>query len=162
MTDEHDDLLDSRITALDRLLTAQRTDDARALELVAVANQRALDLATQQMDSRLEKLNEFRGALADAQNTMMPRAEVKLLIDAMDGRIDRLQEGLNGLNQSVIALASTLKGESSGSSANRRATDRNRNMVLGVIAAAVAVITLFFGVKSQHPVVQLPTPTTVR
>jgi len=50
------------------------------------ATQRASERAARDLDGRLEKLNEFRGALADAQTRMVTKTEFAAHLEGAEGR----------------------------------------------------------------------------
>lgn len=158
---DHDNTaLRAELAALDRLMQDQRAGDLRALAVLTNANERALDLATNQMDKRLEKLNEFRGALSDAQATMMPRLETKLLIDSLVARIEGMQRTISSLNEVLVGLRSSLEGQDTGADAQQHATDRNRTFVFALLAAFLGLTSLFLGLRTPHAATPTPTTTT--
>ncbi len=152
--------LDLEIHDLARLIDSQRIDDQRALTLVQTSSERALDLATQQMDARMEKLNEFRGALSDAQLHMMPRAEAKLLIDTLAVRIDGVTNTVTNLGSLLTALRAGLQGQDQGSTDEIRAAERSRNLAFAAVGilltCVVIVVSLYVGL---HPKATPPTST---
>ena len=79
------------------------------LESQMYALDRATDLAKLGIDQRLAAMNEFRAALNDAQNRMMPRAEYAIqherLVDDVK-RLNTFKDQLVGkANQSSVNLA---------------------------------------------------------
>ncbi len=171
LTADHDLLrqLEERLAALDRLIASQRVDDQRALEIAQTAVREALVLAAQQMDGRLEKLNEFRGALADAQATMMPRLEANLLIDGVNNRVEALTNGLTArlegvvknisdLGQVIVALRSSLQGQDQGQTDQLKTVERNRNLIFALIGVAIAIVALTFSLYGRPK--NTPTPAT--
>lgn len=96
----HEHLSQARIEAQTALAAVERTR-----EIQMRGSERALDIASKELDERMAKLNEFRGALADAQATMIPRAEAKLLVDAIG---ERLEAETRQLNQRVESNAAAL------------------------------------------------------
>lgn len=149
--------------AVEAAVVGVREESARALaaverarEIQHAGSERALDLASKQMDDKLEKVNEFREALSDAQSNMMPRAEVKLLVDGISGRVEAAQKSVADLGQVIVGLRSQLAGQNSGVTETQRAADRqaeaatrSRNFIIGAGTVFVAVIalaiSLYFG-----------------
>jgi hypothetical protein len=74
--------------------TALQAALAAAKELVSNA-QSAADRAVQKAeiasDKRFEGVNEFRAQLADQQRTLMPRAEVEVLLKAITDRVKAVE-----------------------------------------------------------------------
>lgn len=142
---------DLQIAALDRLIQSQRADDVRALDTAVQSQAEALRVARSEMDGRLDKLNELRENLADAQSQLMPRAEAKLLIDALVARVEAIQKGVNDLATVIAALRSGLTGQNSGVQEAQIASDRTRTLVfaiLGIVMVIVGVgISLFLGLR---------------
>ncbi len=120
------------VEALDRLVTETRNSDRRALEIADGAQEAALELARREMDSRLEKVNEFRGALSDAQATMMPRAEVTLLISSITAGLDEVKTAQTALLGQVIEMRSAGIGRDT-------SAERSRNLAFGIIGVLVGV-----------------------
>lgn len=160
-----DDLgrLAEKLAGLDRVVSEWRRSDEQARILFA-----------EDLRGKLEKVNEFRGALADAQQNMIPRAEVKLLMDAVELRIDNLTETMSArletvattvaqLGQTLIALRSQLTGQTEGADDQIADVVRSRNLVFAVLGAVLVVIalgvTLYFGFRN-HPTTPPATTTT--
>lgn len=143
-----------KTAALDRLVQDQRDTDAEALRT-----------ASAQMDSRLDKLNDFRGALADAQATMMPRAEARLLIDSLTARLEGMQRSISALNELLVGLRASLEGQDTGADSQLHLADRNRTLFFASIAAILGVVSLYLGIhnaKSSRPPTTTTTTTVVK
>lgn len=143
--------LDQKITALDRLATERRLGDLHALEVADAGRNEALHLARTDMEKRLEKLNEFRGALQDAHGLMMPRAEAKLLMDSLTQRQETLQRALNDLGSTFVGLQSSLQGQDAGIDLAQESADRGRALVFAILAligtVIGATISLYLGLR---------------
>jgi len=88
-------------TAVQAALVAQEkaTSTALAAQEKATAaafssSEKAIDKADAAYESRFESVNEFRAQLGDQQRTFMPRAEVELLINAMNGRMGAIEKSV--------------------------------------------------------------------
>lgn len=142
---------DTQIESLDRLMQSQRADDMRALETAVETQAEALRVARTEMDARLEKLNELRDVLGDAQSQLMPRAEAKLLIDALVARVEAIQKGVADLSSVIASLRSGLSGQNVGIQNAQQAGDRARTLVfavLGIVMVIVGVaVTLWLGLR---------------
>lgn len=165
---DHDQVIRLAVSleALDRIIRTFRASD-----------EAARILAAESLYQKLEKLNEFRGALSDAQATMVPRAEVRLLVDALDLRITNLAEtsaarletlatSVSTLGQTLVALRSTLAGEQDGAQDQIAALGRSRNLmfaVIGVILVVIAlVVSIYVGVHNHSTGPSITTPTTLK
>lgn len=60
----------------------------KAVSAALAAADRAVAKAEMAADKRFEQVNEFRATLADQQRTLMPRAEVEVLMRAITEKID--------------------------------------------------------------------------
>ncbi len=80
----------------DRLSNLEKSIDMRfnSVNLTTSSALTAVDKATTKAESAAEKrfdaVNEFRATLADQQRSLMPRAEVEILIKAVHEKIDNL------------------------------------------------------------------------
>ncbi len=142
---------DAQIAALDRLVQSQRTDDLRALENATSTQAESLRVARADLDARLDKLNDLRETLADAQSQLMPRAEAKLLIDALVARVEAIQKGVTDLSTVIASLRSSLSGQNIGVQEAQAAADRSRTLVFALIGVFTVVagvaVTLFLGLR---------------
>jgi hypothetical protein len=127
-------LVAEKLAALDRLVQSQIGDRDRSQTVQA-----------QQTNDTIERVNVRLGFLVDAQNQMMPRAEAKLLIDALGSRIETLQKGVGDLGQIIASLRSSLSGQSSGERSATERADRNRTLVFAVLAISVAIVGAMSG-----------------
>lgn len=121
-------------------------------------SERALDLASAQMDARLDKLNEFRAALADAHDAMMPRAETMLLATATDDRIAATDRAVEGLGRDVVELRAGLAGAGVGAARVNAEAEKTRNIILVGAAVAAIAVSLFLGLR--HSTTASFSPTT--
>ena len=79
--DPHAALVDLRIEELEK-----------RLNLNAVAQQQAIELAANDLRVRLAAMNEFREALKDQASTFMPRAEAFTLVGAVETKVEKLEK----------------------------------------------------------------------
>ncbi len=77
---------DSRERATDAAFAAQKS----AVEAALAAAKEAVQKAETAANSKFDSVNEFRGQLADYQRTLMPRAEVAVMMGAMQEKLDAL------------------------------------------------------------------------
>lgn len=127
------------LQALDRLFVEARTADRHALEIAGAAQQEALGLARREMAGEFAKVNEFRGALSDAQANMMPRAEVTLLIGNLSASLDEVKTAQTALLGQVIEMRSSGVGRDSGEADSSLAQYRFRAVILSTVAAFIAL-----------------------
>ena len=59
------------------------------------SNEKQIELAKQEMERRLESMNEFRSQLTNQANTFLSRTEAQLQIEKVITRIVLLEKGLN-------------------------------------------------------------------
>jgi hypothetical protein len=114
----------------------------RARDIQDRAAERALAIASTELDKQLAKLNEYRGALSDLGLTMMPRAEAKLLSDSLAARIDVNSSALADINQTLIAMRSGMQGQDTGEHDARRSNDRSRQQMATLITIVLATLTI--------------------
>lgn len=69
----------------------------KAVSAALAAADRAVAKAEMAADKRFEQVNEFRATLADQQRTLMPRAEVEVLMKAMTEKIELTSRGITSL-----------------------------------------------------------------
>lgn len=98
---EHfDTLLAERAArAEERYHTAQQST---AMALAAA--EKATSKAEQAIEKRLEGVNEFRATLADQQRTLMPRAEVEVMLSGIRDRIEKLEAGRIGATSEQVGI----------------------------------------------------------
>lgn len=85
-------------TAMEHLLTLIQANDARYMAAIAALKDavgialtsadRAVSKAEMAAEKRFEGVNEFRQTLADEQRTLMPRAEVEVIIRSLTEKVD--------------------------------------------------------------------------
>lgn len=104
---------------------------AAAKELVSAA-QSAADRAVQKAeissDKRFEGVNEFRAQLADQQRTLMPRAEVEVLLKALTDR---------------VKASETILAENRGA---HKGLSEGWGWAVGVVGLVSAVIAILFAI----------------
>lgn len=141
---DHDLLvgLVERVDGLDRLIASQRADDQRALTIGETLTRQAVDLAAKVLDERLEKVNEFRNALSDAQLTMLPRKEAQVVFDTYVARMDVMSRQVADLGGVLAAMRAQMAGQASGIDDATDRASRVRTVVFGVLAAVTAAAAL--------------------
>ena len=65
------------------------------------AMQRAIDVAFQANESRLDSVNEFRAQLGDQTRTFVTREVMEALVDKLQGEIDRNRRDLEELGKKL-------------------------------------------------------------
>lgn len=82
---------DASQTALNAALEGQKLSVVAAL----AAADRAVAKAEVASEKRFDSVNEFRNTLADQQRTLMPRAEVEIVIKSLEDKITGLNSRLD-------------------------------------------------------------------
>jgi hypothetical protein len=110
------DLL-ARIEGLDRLFTASSQQSKERVDLALAASKEAVSKAEIATEKRFDAVNEFRGALSDQTNRLMPRAEYEVQHRALIDRIDlaaaaltRLEAGIAGKGAGIGSVGSIFIG----------------------------------------------------
>lgn len=88
---------------------SQRFESAdRAVSAALAAADRAVAKAEAASEKRFESVNEFRNTLADQQRTLMPRAEIEVLLKAIGDRVDGLSTRLEKTEGTQVGTRNTL------------------------------------------------------
>ncbi len=87
-------LMDERHERYQERADAQKENIAAAL----AAADRAVVKAELATEKRFEGVNEFRATLADQQRTLIPRAEVEVMVKAITEKINALTAQVSDLN----------------------------------------------------------------
>jgi chromosome segregation ATPase len=66
--------------------------------------EKALNVASGQMEKRLDSMNEFRESLKDAQATFTTRREHEILIQKYDNQVDELKDGLAEIENTLASV----------------------------------------------------------
>lgn len=82
----------------DRLYSERHNSLEKAVGLALNTSDKAVQKAETAIEKRLDGVNEFRATLADQQRLLMPRAEVEVIVLAMNERIAVLTKQLDALN----------------------------------------------------------------
>lgn len=87
--------LESLIKGLDRHLSSEIGAARQASEAAQLTAEKAVATAASAVERRLEALNELRELVGDYQRTLMPRAEATQRFDAIDEKIDKLEDAVS-------------------------------------------------------------------
>jgi hypothetical protein len=127
------DSLRDLIYANDRRYEQRFLDSKTAVDAALSAAKEAVIKAEVAADKRFESVNEFRGTLADQQVRLIPRAEVLVLIQGMQEKVDNLKIEMARLQQERLGVISWV-----GSAAG----------VIGFLFLVFSLIGLFLKFKS--------------
>lgn len=126
--DAQSDALNAAFVSQQTAMSTALVTAEKAVAAALAAQERAVTKAELASEKRFEGVNEFRETLADQQRTLMPRAEVEVIIKAMNEKLALLQNvntaaagerrgvtggwgyavGVLGLVMLVIAIVSAL------------------------------------------------------
>lgn len=115
-----------------------------AVSAALAAADRAVQKAETASDKRFEGVNEFRATLADQQRTLMPRAEVDIIVRGLTAKIDGSSEALSGR----IAVGEKQLADRRSESLGVKGGYGNAAALIGFILAILALIawlTMRFG-----------------
>jgi hypothetical protein len=110
---------------------ALRTDDLRALEAVAT-----------DVKSKFESMNEFRGALSDAQNKNITRNEAETEFKAIRAQMMTEVKSLNDKFDVLIARLSTEEGIKQGAQSTKAFFMSFPGMMLTVLSIGTVVVAV--------------------
>lgn len=82
---------------MDRRYTERHAALEKSFLLAMGSADKAVQKAETAIERRLEGVNEFRATLADQQRTLMPRAEVEVIVNSMNERIADLKRQIDTL-----------------------------------------------------------------
>jgi hypothetical protein len=119
-------LLDQKIKEAKELFDKLLEEQDRRYEERHRSNQTALDKVAEEMNSRFASVNEFRGAMEDAQRKFMPRPEAEVRMAALESKLDQQFTQLDRLQAERQGIRGGW-GYAVG--------------VLGLVIAAIALIT---------------------
>lgn len=107
---------------------------------------RAIELATTKseasVDRRFEAVNEFRKALSDLSNTMLPRAEYNIQHQNLVDRISNNDRRIESINLTIAQHTSKELG-------SRQGLGLVGSITMGAIAG-ISVLTLIANIIIQH------------
>jgi len=87
----------------------EKFEDAKlAVNSALAAAEKAVVKAEAASEKRFEGVNEFRSALADQQRTLIPRAEVEVIIKTIDIRLENLTARLDKSEGKGMGIGQTL------------------------------------------------------
>jgi len=111
---ERDNRLQQRYDAQQDALKAALLAQEKAVATAMTAAKEAVTKAETAAERRFEGINEFRGQLADQQQTFIPRTEANAAIERNTERVADLVERVNALASRI----DTQQGKSSGIAAS--------------------------------------------
>jgi hypothetical protein len=76
----------------------------KAVNAALAAADRAVSKAELAADKRFEGVNEFRATLADQQRTLIPRAEVEVMMRSINEKVTALQEINNAHHAETVGI----------------------------------------------------------
>lgn len=101
-------------TAIDHLTSLVNERDGHVRTLIAGMDKRVEDRfaaikeavlkAENATERRFESVNEFRGTLDNQQRTLIPRAEVDVIVKGLEGKIDTNTKQLAALNAERMGI----------------------------------------------------------
>jgi hypothetical protein len=129
--------MESRIACLERadaaILDKMNERDLRYSER-AMAQEKAIVKAETAQTEYNVRSNEFRGQLDDQAKTLMPRAEVAVVMRGQDEKIGRLDTDMRDLRESRSAI----RGTGEGGRAFRDESRANVALIVGIVAGLVS------------------------
>jgi hypothetical protein len=169
--DKASEQMDKRLEGMNEFRDQLR-DQAREFlprneaDKVTASLERAITALDGSIASRLDKINEVRERIIQAEGNMVPRAEMKLQFDTLTGRLESMTGTINQLNANLISQRSQASGKSTGLSdaiaetrAEAEAVTRRQSLIIGAIALIVSLIAigsgLYIGLRNHTT-----TPTT--
>ncbi len=96
--------LEARLDALDKYQRDIAETREKALELARTAEQRAIDIAAESVQERLNKVNEFREQLSDQATTFLPRQEYSVQHQTLIERLEVAVVTINTLRNDLSAI----------------------------------------------------------
>lgn len=128
-----DKAVTQRFADFDKAINAALAAAEKAVNAALVAQNTAVSKAEEASNKRFDGVNEFRAALTDQSNTMLPRAEAEQRFKGMDERLSRIEklsaerEGAKGQHKVNINQSQWVIGAVIG-------------VVMGLITTAAVVI----------------------
>jgi hypothetical protein len=132
MTDPEILRLHDKVDALALRLDQRYQDQTKALDAAFVAAEKAVRVANDANEKRLDNVNEFRGQQRDIISNFVPRAEYQVVYTALSEKIEALSSRLD-----------TNQGNTAGQDKTTALTEAKLNqrlVVYGVIISIVVVI----------------------
>jgi phosphopantetheinyl transferase (holo-ACP synthase) len=102
--------LQSIMTERERANNQRFDAQEKAVAAALAAAKEAVAKAEAAAEKRFEGLNEFRGTLKDQQATLMPRAEVSVLLKSMDDKFKAMEEKHRGTDERLAAIVARGEG----------------------------------------------------
>lgn len=84
--------IDQRFVDNDKAIQAALVSQGKAVSAALTAAEKAVAKAEFATEKRFDSVNEFRQTLVDQTATFIPRAEVKLSLDALRKEVDELKQ----------------------------------------------------------------------
>lgn len=121
------------------------------------------DKASSDLNARLEKINEIRERQVAAELKMVPRDELKSLLDTLTNRLETIGDAVSTLGSTLVTMRATMAGQSTGASDAQDDSDRRQKTFFAIMGAAFVIVglivTLYFGFRN-HAAKTPTTPTT--
>ncbi len=126
----------SKIEALDRFCVTNFAQAKERVDMALAASDKAIVKAEAATEKRFEGVNEFRAALGDQANRLMPRAEYDVQHRALEEKVDNLNKIVSqnaaitrGKREGIGSIGAVIIGSAS---------------VVGVLIALGTLLVIFF------------------
>jgi hypothetical protein len=129
---------DAQKDAINAAFAAQR----EAVNAALSAADRAVQKAELASDKRFEGVNEFRATLADQQRTLIPRAEVDVIVRGLNMQIDALEKRLEGSIAERLSQIAALQRSHDTSSAERVGLKGGWGYAVGVVGLVLTILAV--------------------
>lgn len=129
----------------DRRYEARFVAQALATDAALAAAERAVLKAEAAAEKRFEGVNEFRATLADQQRTLIPRAEVDVIVRGLNTTIAALEKTLDGSIAERQAQIAALQKTVDASIAQRQGVLGGWGYAVGLIGVLIGI----FGLASR-------------
>ena len=103
------------------------------------ALEKAIVVARESMEKRLEQMNEWRAQLSENERSYLPRTEFQAHHAKLEGDLQKAIDSFNDDIRSLRESRATLEGKASQSSVNLA-------MIIAIIGIAISGLTLIFHV----------------
>jgi hypothetical protein len=102
--DAQSDALSAAFASQQTAMSTALVTAEKAVLVAQAAADRAVSKAELAADKRFEGVNEFRATLADQQRTLIPRAEVEVMMRALSEKVTALQEINNARHAETVGI----------------------------------------------------------
>ena len=93
-----------RFTAIQHTIEVGLSSQKAEIGLALTSSDRAVLKAETAAEKRFESVNEFRNTLADQQRNLMPRAEVNVMMGALESKVDALVKQIEHLQAERMGI----------------------------------------------------------